>query len=263
MTTATPGITSATIRPAHVPIVGEKTELPASLIRSNGFALPWRSGMARTQFSKTTFGLTNGEGNHGEDVKEYYFYLDSTPTHSYMKSLYKYPQSAFPYDDLVGTNRLRGKLDLEYELIDTGSSMRIDTSMCSSSMPRNRPGTSIKISVHNRGPDVAKLQSCPRSGFATCGPGGQTAFGRRSDSSSETRLARSSPRNIPNWAIFTCTAKGRFRSCSRKTRPTSAIFGVPNRSPYVKDGINNYLALGQRDAVNPEGGGRKPPRTIN
>src|SRR6202008_4258616 len=66
------------------------------------------------------FGLTGQEGNHGEDVKEYYFYLDSTPTHSYMKYLYKYPQAAFPYDDLVGSNRQRGRRDPEYELIDTG-----------------------------------------------------------------------------------------------------------------------------------------------
>ncbi|MGC3997511.1 MAG: hypothetical protein QM767_08450 [Anaeromyxobacter sp.] len=66
------------------------------------------------------FGLTNGEGNHGEDVKEYYFYLDSTPTHSYMKYLYKYPQSAFPYASLVETNRRRGRHELEYELLDTG-----------------------------------------------------------------------------------------------------------------------------------------------
>ena len=66
------------------------------------------------------FGLANSEGNHGEDVKEYYFYLDSTPTHSYMKYLYKYPQAAYPYDDLVTTNRSRGKHEAEYELLDTG-----------------------------------------------------------------------------------------------------------------------------------------------
>src|SRR5262245_59806382 len=66
------------------------------------------------------FGLTNSEGNHGEDVKEYYFYLDSTPTHSYMKCLYKYPQAAFPYDSLVTTNRGRGRTESEYELLDTG-----------------------------------------------------------------------------------------------------------------------------------------------
>ena len=67
------------------------------------------------------FGLTNNEGNHGEDVKEYYFYLDSTPTHSYMKYLYKYPQRAYPYENLIATNKQRSRLDLEYELIDTGA----------------------------------------------------------------------------------------------------------------------------------------------
>src|SRR5262249_49707775 len=66
------------------------------------------------------FGLTNAEGNHGEDVKEYYFYLDSTPTHSYMKMLYKYPQAAFPYDELLKTNRQRSRAELEYELLNTG-----------------------------------------------------------------------------------------------------------------------------------------------
>jgi hypothetical protein len=76
------------------------------------------------------FGLTNSEGNHGEDVKEYYFYLDSTPTHSYMKCLYKYPQNAYPYNDLVETNRRCGRNDREYELLDTGILRMIDISMC-------------------------------------------------------------------------------------------------------------------------------------
>src|SRR5262245_23556104 len=67
------------------------------------------------------FGLTNSEGNHGEDVKEYYFYIDSTPTHSYMKYLYKYPQQEFPYRDLVETNRRRSRTEFEYELLDTGA----------------------------------------------------------------------------------------------------------------------------------------------
>jgi hypothetical protein len=82
------------------------------------------------------FGLTNSEGNHGEDVKEYYFYLDSTPTHSYMKYLYKYPQREFPYRDLVETNRNRSREEFEYELLDTGISTATATSTCSSSTPR-------------------------------------------------------------------------------------------------------------------------------
>ncbi len=88
------------------------------------------------------FGLTNAEGNHGEDVKEYYFYLDTTPTHSYMKYLYKYPQAAFPYDALVVTNHDRSRDEMEYELLDTGVLTRTATSTSSSSTRRPRPTTS-------------------------------------------------------------------------------------------------------------------------
>ncbi|OWK23237.1 hypothetical protein AJ87_35430 [Rhizobium yanglingense] len=99
------------------------------------------------------FGLTNSEGNHGEDVKEYYFYLDSTPTHSYKKYLYKYPQAAYPYDDLVKTNGRRGKDDLEYELIDTGVFDADATSTSLSNMPKRRPRTS---SSRSRWPIAAR-----------------------------------------------------------------------------------------------------------
>jgi hypothetical protein len=88
------------------------------------------------------FGLTNGQGNHGEDVKGYWFYLDSTPTHSYMKELYKYPQREFPYDDLVATNGRRGRDEFEYELIDTGIFDEDRYSTSSSSTPRRDPKTS-------------------------------------------------------------------------------------------------------------------------
>ncbi len=87
------------------------------------------------------FGLTNSEGNHGEDVKEYYFYLDSTPTHSYMKYLYKYPQSEFPYEDLKATNRARGRGDFSTNSSTPASSTRTATSTCSSSTPRPVPTT--------------------------------------------------------------------------------------------------------------------------
>jgi hypothetical protein len=93
------------------------------------------------------FGLSNAEGNHGEDVKEYYFYLDSTPTHSYMKMLYKYPQAAFPYADLVSENKRRGPMDLEYELADTGvfdDNRYFDVFIDISSMVKPRPSTRIE-----------------------------------------------------------------------------------------------------------------------
>ena len=101
------------------------------------------------------FGLTNSEGNHGEDVKEYYFYLDSTPTHSYMKYLYKYPQAAYPYDDLVETNQQRGRQELEYELLDTGvfdDDRYFDVFVeYAKAAPED---ILIQITVANRGPDA-------------------------------------------------------------------------------------------------------------
>ena len=106
------------------------------------------------------FGLTNSEGNHGEDVKEYYFYLDSTPTHSYMKYLYKYPQVAYPYDDLVATNHQRGKGDLEYELLDTGvfnEDRYFDVFVeYAKATPEDML---IEITIANRGPEAATLRS--------------------------------------------------------------------------------------------------------
>ena len=112
------------------------------------------------------FGLTNSEGNHGEDVKEYYFYLDSTPTHSYMKMLYKYPQAAFPYDDLVQTNRARSKLELEYELLDTGifdGDRYYDVVVeYAKAAPED---LLIRITVTNRGPDAGVLHLLPHLWF--------------------------------------------------------------------------------------------------
>ena len=108
------------------------------------------------------FGLTNSEGNHGEDVKEYYFYVDSTPTHSYMKYLYKYPQREFPYRDLVETNRGRTKEELEYELLDTG--VFDDDRYFDVFLEYAKEGPEdilIKVSVHNRGKEAARLQLAP------------------------------------------------------------------------------------------------------
>ena len=108
------------------------------------------------------FGLTNAEGNHGEDVKEYYFYLDSTPTHSYMRHLYKYPQAAFPYDDLVRTNHMRSRNQPEYELIDTGVFDRDRYFDVFVEYAKASPeDILIRCTVHNRGPDAAALDLLP------------------------------------------------------------------------------------------------------
>src|SRR5215468_1163439 len=112
------------------------------------------------------FGLTNSEGNHGEDVKEYYFYLDSTPTHSYMKWLYKYPQRAYPYEDLVRTNHARSRHELEYELLDTGvfdDDRYFDVVVeYAKAAPED---ILIRIAVSNRGPEAATLHVLPTLWF--------------------------------------------------------------------------------------------------
>src|SRR5580700_2178309 len=112
------------------------------------------------------FGLTNSESNHGEDVKEYYFYLDSTPTHSYMKYLYKYPQAAFPYGDLVETSKRRNRGEMEYELLDTGifnADRYFDVFV--EYAKRSPEDILIQISVCNRGPETASLQVLPTLWF--------------------------------------------------------------------------------------------------
>ena len=112
------------------------------------------------------FGLTNGEGNHGEDVKEYYFYIDSTPTHSYMKYLYKYPQAAFPYFDLVNRNRQRNRNDLEYELLDTGVFNEDRYFDVFVEYAKETPeDLLIRITVWNRGPEAASLHVVPTLWF--------------------------------------------------------------------------------------------------
>jgi hypothetical protein len=118
------------------------------------------------------FGLTNGQGNHGEDVKEYWFYLDSTPTHSYMKELYKYPQREFPYDDLLATNGRRGRDEFEYELIDTG--IFDEDRYFDVFVEYGKAGPEdilVQITAHNRGPERRRCSCCRRSGSATPGRG--------------------------------------------------------------------------------------------
>src|SRR5512137_1812484 len=112
------------------------------------------------------FGLTNSEGNHGEDVKEYYFYLDSTPTHSYMKCLYKYPQAEFPYGDLVTTNRGRNREQMEYELLDTG--VFEDDRYFDVFVEYAKAGPEdilVRITAFNRGPEASDIHLLPTLWF--------------------------------------------------------------------------------------------------
>jgi hypothetical protein len=205
------------------------------------------------------FGLSNGEGNHGEDVKEYYFYLDSTPTHSYLKYLYKYPQAAFPYNDLVWTNRDRGRGRPEYELLDTGvfdQDRYFDVFVeYAKASPEE---LLIQITVHNRGPESAALQLLPTLWF-------------RNDWSWGEEVARPTLRQEAQdetggiVALSHCELGERFFYAEGASEllftenETNAqrLFGAANPSPYVKDGINNYIIHGNQDAVNPEKQGTK------
>ena len=205
------------------------------------------------------FGLTNSEANHGEDVKEYYFYLDSTPTHSYMKYLYKYPQTAYPYDNLVETNRRRSRQDFEYELIDTGvfdQDRYFDVFVeYAKASPED---ILIQITIHNRGPEVAEVHVLPTLWFRN-----QWSWQSQAD---RPRLHRVP--GTPEMGVIQAsdpTLGERYLACvgdvpllfTENETNTQRIFGVPNRSPYVKDSINNYIVHGQAEAVNPEQQGTK------
>ena len=202
------------------------------------------------------FGLTGNEGNHGEDVKEYYFYLDSTPTHSYMKYLYKYPQAEFPYGRLVEENRNRGKLQPEFELIDTGV---FDDDRYFDVFVEYAKGDVedilIRISATNRGPETAELCLLPtvwfRNTWSWSGNGTARPYLKALDDSTielnEPQLGR---RRLycenPQELLFT-----------ENETNVQRLFNAPNGSRFVKDGINDYIVHGAAGAVNPDRVGTK------
>ena len=153
--------------PDRAPTAGTKTAWPASATGSRTICFALALWNERDPILKERiFGLTGNEGNHGEDVKEYYFYLDSTPTHSYMKYLYKYPQAEFPYGQLVEENRRRGKNQPEFELLDTGvfnDDRYFDVFV--EYAKADAEDILIKITVANRGPEAANLRLLPTVWF--------------------------------------------------------------------------------------------------
>ncbi|MEO2092322.1 MAG: glucosidase, partial [Gemmataceae bacterium] len=205
------------------------------------------------------FGLTNAEGNHGEDVKEYYFYLDSTPTHSYMRYLYKYPQAEFPYSELVETSKKRGRNDFEYELIDTGvfaDDRYFDVFV---EYAKAAPDDLlVRITVHNRGPEPAEVHVLPTLWFRN-----EWSWHAGPDRPALQQVAASPARGVVKASQ---AALGEMYLYSEGDAPllftenetnTQRIFGVPNRSAYVKDGINNHVVNGEAGAVNPAKTGSK------
>jgi hypothetical protein len=205
------------------------------------------------------FGLTNSEGNHGEDVKEYYFYLDSTPTHSYMKYLYKYPQDAYPYDDLIRTNKARTRREMEYELIDTGvfdGDRYFDVFV---EYAKESPeDILISITAHNRGPETATLHVLPTLWFRNTWswregvqkPVLRAVPGKKGVSVIEAEHP------VLGRRFLVCEGEVPLLFTENETN-RARIFGDPNAGPYVKDGINDFVVLGRQSAVNPGGTGTK------
>src|SRR5262245_2971394 len=205
------------------------------------------------------FGLTNSESNHGEDVKEYYFYLDSTPTHSYMKYLYKYPQQAYPYSNLVETSRNRGRNESEYELLDTGvfdNNRYFDVFV---EYAKESPeDVLIQIRVHNRGPEPAELHLLPTLWFRNLWSwqGGAERPGLRDVSAAAAcRVVEAVDAELGECYLY-CDGEAELLFTENETN-TQRIFGVANRAPYVKDSFHSYLIHGQKEAVNPENKGTK------
>jgi hypothetical protein len=205
------------------------------------------------------FGLTNSESNHGEDVKEYYFYLDSTPTHSYMKYLYKYPQPAFPYEDLVATSKRRSRGDMEYELLDTGifnSDRYFDVFV---EYAKQTPeDILIQISVCNRGPEPAAIHILPTLWFRntwTWWPDAAKPFLKEITSRNGYRSVAASHSQLGERYLY-CEEDIPLLFTENETN-NERIFGTRNASPYVKDGINNYIVQGNQDSINPGNLGTK------
>jgi hypothetical protein len=205
------------------------------------------------------FGLTNSESNHGEDVKEYYFYLDSTPTHSYMKYLYKYPQNAYPYSNLIETSKRRNRLEMEYELLDTGifdGDRYFDVFVEYAKV--SPEDLLILISVSNRGPEAATLTVLPTLWFRnswTWWEGTPKPSLKQVTATGGATAVAASHEELGERYLY-CEGSVPILFTENETN-NQRIFGTPNVSPYVKDAINNYVVNGQKGAVNPEQTGTK------
>jgi hypothetical protein len=204
------------------------------------------------------FGLTNSEGNHGEDVKEYYFYLDSTPTHSYIKYLYKYPQSAYPYSNLVEANRRRGRSDPEYELIDTG--IFNDDRYFDVFVEYAKAAPSdilIQISLCNRGREAASLHLLPtlwfRNAWTWWSDLPKPSLRQRPEENTVT--IETSHADLGGFLLH-CDGNPPLLFTENDTN-NERVFGRPHASLYVKDGINNYVVGGRQEAIKPNRVGTK------
>ena len=200
------------------------------------------------------FGLTGNEGNHGEDVKEYYFYLDSTPTHSYLKGLYKYPQAAFPYQQLVEENRRRGRHEREFELADTGvfaDRRYFDVEV--EYAKADCEDVLVRVTVANRGPADATIDVLPTIWFRNTWSWGGEAVRPSLAAIDDAVVEVREPKYGLRW--LRCDGAPQLLFCENETN-TARLFGVAGPA-YPKDAINDFIVHGRTDAVNPQGVGTK------
>ena len=212
------------------------------------------------------FGLTGEEGNHGEDVKEVYYYLDSTPTHSYMQLLYKYPQAAFPYEQLVNENRRRGPMDDEYELLDTG--VFDDNRYFDVTVEYAKAGPEdilVRIRTVNRGPDPAMCVHLPTFWFRNTWSWGYPA-GPMSDVKQKPKLHLATANGDTAVLQLQHPTTGTYNVYTEDTPQwlftenetnSERLFGTPNTNAYVKDAFHRFIVDGEQTAVNPRAVGTK------
>jgi hypothetical protein len=200
------------------------------------------------------FGLTGNEGNHGEDVKEYYFYLDNTPTHSYMKALYKYPHQAFPYDRLVAENRQRTRQDPEFELLDTGifdDERYFD--VCVEYAKDSGEDILMQVTVSNRGSEARTLHLLPtlwfRNTWSWNGDEEHKPTLQAIQTSNYTKVIEVNHSTLGKYWLY-ARGNGELLFTENETN-NERIFGNPNASPYVKDSINDFVVNRNKQAVNP------------
>jgi hypothetical protein len=206
------------------------------------------------------YGLTGPEGNHGEDVKEQYFYLDSTPTHSYLRSLYKYPQCEFPYAQLAEENRRRSKQEGEFELEHTGAfdeGRYFDVVAEYAKASPNDIG--IRLTLTNRGPETATLHVLPTLWFRNTWAWGRSGeeYAPRAELRREgAGLLRAEHRDLGSFRLAIDGQPEALLFTENETN-LMRLYGTANPTPYVKDAFHRYLIAGEKSAVNPAGRGSK------
>lgn len=216
------------------------------------------------------FGLSNPQGNHGESVKEAHFHVDNTPTHSYMKFLYKYPQKAFPYEDLIKENAKRSKEDKEYQIIDTGvfDEDRYWDIFIETAKEENDPDELLfRVTAWNRGPDPAPLHIVPQVWFRNTWAWGIEPPEKKPTMSANSELSASSN----HWSLgqrhLTLSPSPGVGSTGEDVLPellftendtnTKVLYNQKNAQPYVKDGFHRYIVNEEKGAVNPARTGTK------